>query len=112
MIRVRVQVNRRGEIRAFQVRGHAGFADRGQDIVCAGVSALAQSAVLGLGKFLAEPCTVKVTDGCLQCVLPAQLTEKEKVEAQAILETMLLGIREIESNYPRYVHLTEEKLEE
>lgn len=106
-----MQVNRKGEICGFHVQGHAGFADRGQDIVCAGVSALVQSAVLGLKKFLARPCMIEIEDGYLQCALPTALSERERLEATAILETMLLGIKEIAGNYPQYVRLVQEKRE-
>jgi uncharacterized protein len=32
----------------IDVRGHAGYAEHGKDIVCAGVSAITQAAILGL----------------------------------------------------------------
>ena len=41
----------------FIIKGHAGFADHGEDIVCAGASAIAQSALLGLQDLLAIGCT-------------------------------------------------------
>ncbi len=42
------QENKPGLLVGFRIRGHAGFAEYGQDIVCAGASAIAQAAVLGL----------------------------------------------------------------
>ena len=40
------------QIVAFTITGHAGYAAPGQDIYCAGVSAIAQTAVLGLARAL------------------------------------------------------------
>lgn len=36
-----------GEV-VLNINGHANYAEHGQDIVCAGVSAIIQSAILGL----------------------------------------------------------------
>ena len=42
------------EIQGFSVEGHAGFAPEGEDIYCAGVSAIAQTTLLGLIKHLSR----------------------------------------------------------
>ena len=36
------------DIIGFSAEGHTGFADRGEDIVCAAISVLTQTAVIGL----------------------------------------------------------------
>lgn len=46
MIKVNVKMNS-GDI-VIDVKGHAGYAPHGQDIVCAAVSAILQTAVLGI----------------------------------------------------------------
>ena len=48
MIRISVVRDRRGDIVGWSVSGHSGFAPRGEDIVCAGVSAIVQTTLLGL----------------------------------------------------------------
>lgn len=40
MIRVRIKRKKNGNISSFQMSGHAEFAEYGQDIVCAGASAV------------------------------------------------------------------------
>lgn len=45
---IRVEVDSRSGYMNIKVEGHANYAPHGQDIVCAGVSAILQTAVLGL----------------------------------------------------------------
>jgi len=110
MIKVEVWRNPRGEIAAFRVKGHAGYAERGQDIVCAGVSTLSQSALLGLKRFLSSDYTLKLEDGLLQVSIPDSLNQDDRNNANVILETMLLGIHQIAENYPRNIKIVTSKL--
>jgi len=54
MIRATFLESKSGELQGFIVEGHAGYAPAGEDIVCAGVSALVQTAVAGLKHFLTD----------------------------------------------------------
>ncbi|MFC2468776.1 MAG: ribosomal-processing cysteine protease Prp [Negativicutes bacterium] len=60
MIRIDVFRLSDGKISGFRVHGHSGTAARGQDIVCAGISALAQAALLGIGEHLHRPLDFSV----------------------------------------------------
>lgn len=54
MIKVKIFRNSTGKINGFKVTGHGvDMAPHGQDIVCAGVSALTQTAILGVAKAFA-----------------------------------------------------------
>lgn len=93
-----------GDIRCFRVEGHAGYAERGEDIVCAAVSALTIAAVNGLEKYLAKMPLAKAGDGILECTLPALDSEQDRLIARSILGTMLLGLTQIRDNYgTRYI---------
>ncbi|MDH7478449.1 MAG: ribosomal-processing cysteine protease Prp [Syntrophomonadaceae bacterium] len=107
MIRVEVQRNPGGEITTLRVKGHAGYGVRGQDIVCAGVSALTQSALLGLQRFLAGDVQLELAEGLLQVVLPERLSPEERNNASVILETVMLGIEHIALNYPRNIRIVD-----
>lgn len=48
MIRVSLALDRRGLVRKMRLSGHAGFALKGQDIVCASVTALVRTFVRAL----------------------------------------------------------------
>lgn len=87
-----------GRIRAFELSGHAGYANSGQDIVCAGVSALSIAAYNGLEHFLSVAPKVQEADGHLTCQLVG-IPEQELEKAQWILQTMMLGIEQIHATY-------------
>ena len=105
MIKIKIFRQSDGKISGFSVTGHAGTAEYGQDIVCAAVSALAQTALLGVGKHLHRKLEYKVASGDLYMKLkdePDDLTE-------AILETMILGFLEIENINPQSVRISEHR---
>ena len=52
MIKISVMRQDDDKVIGLLVEGHAGAGAYGQDIVCAGISALAQSVILGLAKHL------------------------------------------------------------
>jgi hypothetical protein len=97
-IRLIVWADDQGRIREFELIGHAGFAEEGRDIVCAGVSALSIAAVNGLEHFLELAPQVRESSGHLVCRL-LEVTEQELEKAQWILQTMLLGIEQIQTTY-------------
>lgn len=87
----------------FQVSGHAGAAPHGKDIICAAVSALTQSALLGLTQHLNRTIRWQAADG----LLSMELCNLPDAQTSAILETMLLGLREIVKLEPDYVRIVE-----
>ncbi|HEX3012228.1 MAG TPA: ribosomal-processing cysteine protease Prp [Syntrophomonadaceae bacterium] len=95
-----------GLITEFKVKGHAGFAAEGQDIYCAGVSAITQTALLGLMQHLEKEPVYSVKKGFLTCSLPQKLTENEMSRAQIILSTMETGLMSLQDAYPDYVKVT------
>lgn len=89
------------------VSGHAGYAPRGRDIVCAAVSALAQTAVRALEVLAGVQPGAKITEGYLECILPpALLSEK----AELILEVAAVGLKEVGRAHPEYVSITEREV--
>lgn len=93
------------EIVGFNVKGHAGFGPYGQDIVCAAISVLTQTAVYGLQHFLTEEPEVEVEEGVLRCKLPKVMTARERLQATAILETMYLGLLATENSYQDFLQV-------
>jgi len=99
-----------GWLGGFLALGHSGFAAAGEDIVCAAVSALTTVTVLGLQARLALDPEVEVDDerGLLRCTIEqSDVPSDVRVRAQDLLETMLLGLQEIASDYPEYVSVEE-----
>lgn len=107
MIRVAITRDGAGRVAAFEVAGHAEWAEKGQDIVCAAVSALSQAAVLGLEERLGIRPAVDVRSGRLTCRLPAGLDGELALRAQDVLETMVLGLKSMAMAYEGYVQVRE-----
>lgn len=87
--------------------GHTGYGEEGEDIVCAAVSTLVQSALLGLMKVAGVNVKYSVDEqkGMLKFVLPEALTFSERHDADVILNTMLCGLQDIYTEYSDYVNV-------
>lgn len=105
MIEIEIFSCQNEKIIGFEVTGHSGTAVRGEDVICAGVSSLTQTALLGLGEYLHRDLDYSVASGKLSMKLrdtPDSLTE-------AILQTMLLGLIEIEKFSPKAVRISRQR---
>ena len=96
MVTVEIFRQEDGKITGFSAQGHSGTAPRGEDIVCAGVSSLTDSAFLGITEYLHRNVISKDSSGKLQMMLESRPDER----TEAILETMLLGLSAIAEAYP------------
>lgn len=81
------------------VKGHSGYADHGNDIVCAGVSALTQAAILGLRHYDVD-MDVSMSHG----EITVQINKNEDV-VKPIFTAMVEGLKEIAKQYPENVRL-------
>ena len=107
MITVIIERNYRDDIVFFSVSGHAQYAQEGEDIVCAAVSSIVQTAVFGLGSYLELEPEVEKKDGQLSCRLKAKTAAKEEVKA--ILETMVVGLKKTEKKHSSYLKIKKER---
>lgn len=100
-IEIAVYCNRDGVVLGFRAEGHANTAPHGQDIVCAAVSVLTQTAALGLSEHLHKKVLVEQKSG----VLVVKLAQQPDALTEAVFQTMLIGLREVEKINPRVVHI-------
>lgn len=89
-----------GICKGFQVCGHAEYAPRGSDIVCAAVSALAQGATSTLEQLKHLGVKVKVEDGKLTCTV-----DNPGIDSQAILLMVKVSLEQLEDQYGNYVRV-------
>jgi hypothetical protein len=90
----------------FRVEGHADFGEYGTDIVCAGVSAMAQAAVFGLREALGDALKTQKKGAYLEVSMGSGEARKEG--PRAILRTFELGARSVERSYPGTVEVRDE----
>jgi uncharacterized protein len=110
MIRIQITRDLRNEIQAFSVTGHALTAPHGHDLVCAAVSALAQTAILGFYEVLEQQPSYEITEGKLECRMMDSLDEIQRREAAILLKTMLAGFRNIQQQYPKVIAIEDEEV--
>ena len=83
----------------FNASGHAGYADRGHDIVCAAVSALAQSAALAIVAYDTD-AVVQTGDGELECGFRIQ-----DDYTAGIMDALTIGAFSIADTYGDYLQV-------
>ena len=105
MITIKIERDHRQAVAGFSVEGHANTAPHGQDIVCAGVSALIQTSVFGLERYLKREIALQ-QNGANFAV---RLVGVPDDQTQAILETMILGLTEIAKLNPQNVRILESR---
>lgn len=101
----------KGSLVGFTAQGHAGYAPDGRDIVCSAVSALTETAVLGLKERLQLPIGVSVDekDG-IHCILSKECSGAQVAQAGIVLDTLLLGLQSIEADYGKYLSIIEREV--
>lgn len=110
MIRAEVFRDRKtGRVTGYRVSGHAGTGEYGQDIVCAGISALVFSITNGLTEVLKLRCRVRQADdgGLIEVHLPEGLPADARSGADALMETLVLGLKSISGEYQGAVKVLE-----
>ena len=83
--------------------GHADFAEHGDDVVCAAVSAVLQAARLGLEAHAKVPLEVSQQSGDLRLRWPEGVRNDAAVAA--IGATAELAVRQIAKQYPAHVRV-------
>lgn len=105
MIKIEIVRNSDQAMVGFSVTGHANTAPHGHDIVCAGISALTQTAVLGLDRQLKKKIHLDIASGKLKM----NLLDNPDALTNAVLETMLIGLTEIGNINPHCVRILERR---
>jgi len=109
MIKVVVVFDSKGHVSRFDVTGHAGFDVPGKDIVCAAVSAVVQSAVIGLTEVIGLDIEYMQKNGNAHCIIPDNIDHYEREKADIVLKTMLYGLRSIQTGYSNFVSVLEKE---
>lgn len=104
MIHVRITKEPSGRISAFEMDGHAEFAEHGKDLVCAGASAVSFGAVNAIAELTGlMPEVEQGTDGgYLRVSFPA--TERD-AEVQLIIQAMIISLQTIEVDYGQHIQI-------
>ena len=96
-----------GRISGFSVSGHSGYAEAGQDIVCAAISAVVGMAEATINDVCGAKAKVRVKeeDARISLTLPTSCDEEESV--QAVLAGLLLYLCNLRDEYPDHIEVLE-----
>ncbi len=83
------------EICGFEISGHSGSAEAGEDIICAFVSSAAYMAANTLTEIVKANADIEVKDGFMSLGLTSKIPE-----AQQILEGLRLHLESLAGDYP------------
>lgn len=110
MIKIVITRDLSGSIKRLSINGHSGYAEEGQDIICSAISVTAYTAagaledLAGLGDCYSE------SDGHMVISMPPDMTLQQKSTAGIILETTVIGFKQVELSYGKYVLIVEEEV--
>ncbi|MGB4262750.1 MAG: ribosomal-processing cysteine protease Prp [Fervidobacterium sp.] len=86
-----------GTFSDFEIVGHASYSKKGQDIVCAAVSAVSQHTARALEK---DGANVKIKEGYLKV---EDIPNNEI--SQRFVSELIKTLEDIAQQYPSYIHL-------
>jgi len=98
---VRDEENNR--IVSFAVEGHANYARHGEDIVCAGVSAVSVGTVNAIEALAGVELPVKMKNGWLSSKIPYLSDKEVEAKVQLLLESMIVSLDTIAQSYGDHV---------
>lgn len=87
---------------SISIKGHSGYSTEGTDIVCAAVSVLFQTLVNSLTEYTKDLVSVRSEPGDSALIWRGQCSDK----ARLLLDSCLLGLRDVAEQYPDYVSFT------
>ncbi len=103
MVELHVRKDSRQRLSSFYAIGHTGWAESGEDIVCAAVSAVLQAAWLGLAEVRQIDVTGSRSGGRLELAWPPDA--RDDLGAQAIVATAVLSIERMAMQFPDHVRV-------
>ena len=109
MIVVTIGKDRENYIKSVTIKGHANYAEHGEDIVCSAISFLSQAILNGLLEVLKADVDYEMNeDGFLSFSI--NNNEYKKNTIKALLDTFELGIESLLEEYAKYVKLVKEEV--
>ena len=90
--------------KGFICEGHAGYADAGEDIVCAGISTLTFTFINSVDELLDMEIVVDADSD--NGFMDVSVTDYKDSSVQLLFRSMVLGLKSIEDDYSKYLKLT------
>lgn len=98
MTKITIHKNKSGDYLGFVCEGHAGYAARGEDIVCAAISVLVINTINSLEELTKEPMQVETDEaaGKICCTFKSHPLRETSL---VLMESLMLGLQNIQAQY-------------
>ena len=96
MTKVTFYQNSENQCVGFTSEDHAGYAQEGEDIVCAGISALVINTINSIEEFTDDPFTCDCRDGMIE---GWEFTNDLSAATELLMDSLMLGLTNIVEAY-------------
>ena len=96
-------------ITGFDAKGHSGYAEEGEDIVCAAITSTVRLVECTINDVLGLGAHVKVNENTatISLRLPAGLSQGTESTCQTVLTGMMVYLSELHDEYPDFIEVLE-----
>ena len=96
-----------GKFVGVECSGHSEYTEYGSDVVCAALSSVVQTAVLGLMQVVGINVAYEIDEekGYLKATLPQNLSAEQAHDADVILKTAYLGASDLYEQFSDYINV-------
>ena len=96
-------------VTGFEVRGHSGYAQEGEDIVCAAVTSAVRLVECAVNDVLGLEASVKVKeqDASISLKLPSGLGQTNESTCQTLLVALMVHFVQLAEEYPDNITVLE-----
>ena len=113
MIEAVIYHNRKKELCGYRICGHAGFAKKGEDIVCSAVSVLTINTVNAIEQLTTTPFQCNADEkqgGYLEVICSDMKKGIKDHDAELLLKAMVMGLEDLSKEYQKYIRLKYEEV--
>lgn len=98
-----------GRINGFDAEGHSGYAEAGEDIVCAAITSAVRLIDATINEVMGLCASVKVDEknGTIAFRLPGGLSQTAESTCQSLLTGLMVYLAELHDEYPENVEVME-----
>ena len=99
------------KIVTIEATGHSGYAESGKDIVCSAISVLLESLINGLTEVVKISPQYIIDEEIphLSVTIPSSLDAKKDEQAQILMQTTYLGIKNVANGYSKFIKIKEKQ---
>ena len=95
----------------IEATGHSGYAEEGQDIVCAAISTLLENLINGLTEVVKIKPNYTIDESVphLSVSLPKDLNANQMKECQILMKSTCLGVKNVADGYQKFIKIKEKQ---